>query len=158
MSWAELEWPELSPEFPEPRPGAAPERPQATVDIGARVVAAERRRAWAVKGCVLVGACFVGAGLWAEATGARVLGVALMAAGLLVAFALAAYVAWVFGPTWEQRQQHWAVLRWEGERRRWRDRERERYLMALGPRERERFRQTLTEADAAKARQIPPTG
>ena len=39
MSWAELEWPELSPQFPKPRPGVPPERPQAPEDIGARVAA-----------------------------------------------------------------------------------------------------------------------
>jgi hypothetical protein len=76
----------------------------------------------------------------------------------LIVFALAAYLAWAFGPTWEQRQQHWAVLRWEGEMRRWRDRERERYLLALAPRERERFRRALAEASAADARQSPSAG
>jgi hypothetical protein len=139
MAWAELGWPELSPEYPELRPTEAPQRPQAPEDIGERVAAAERRRARAVKRCALSGACLVGAGLWAEVAAQRVLGVVLMAAGLLVAFALAAYFAWAFGPTWEQRQQHWAVLRWERERRMWRDRERERYLASLTPRQRERF-------------------
>jgi hypothetical protein len=143
MSWAELGWPELSPAFPEPRPGAPPQRPEAPEDIGERVAAAERRRARAVKRCALTGSVLVGVGLWAEVADARALGVALMAVGLAAAFALAAYCAWAFGPTWEQRQQHWAVLRWERELRVWRERERERYLASLTPRQRERFRQAV---------------
>jgi hypothetical protein len=147
MSWAELGWPDLSPEYPEPRPTEAPQRPPAPEDIGERVAAAERRRARAVKRCTLAGACLAGAGLWAEVAALRALGVALMAAGLLVAFALAAYFAWAFGPTWEQRQQHWAVLRWERELRMWRDWERERYLASLTPQQRGRF---LRAVDAGK--------
>ncbi len=142
MSWTELGWPELT-DFPEPRPGQPPERPQAPEDIGERVEAAERRRARAVKRSALLGACLVGVGLWAEVEAQRALGVALMTLGLLIAFALGAYFAWAFGPTWEQRRQHWAVLHWERARRLWRDREREQYLAALTPRQRERFRQVV---------------
>jgi hypothetical protein len=145
MTWMELGWPELSAEFPEPRPGEPPQRPEAPEDIGTQVEAAERRRARAVKRCALAGTILVGLGLWAEVVGARALGVALMAVGLGVAFALAAYYAWAFGPAWEQRQQHWAVLRWEREIRLWRERERERYLASLTPRQRERFRQVVGE-------------
>jgi hypothetical protein len=90
-------------------------------------------------------------GLWAEVAAQRALGVALMAVGLLVAFALAAYFAWAFGPTWEQRQQHWAVLRWERERRMWRDRERERYLASLTPHQRERILRAVNAGKESRA-------
>lgn len=84
-------------------------------DIGARVRAAERRRAIGVKLCVLTGACLVAAGLATYAIashrGAAPLAtLILLALGLLVAFPLAALLALLLGPTWEQRQQHWQSL------------------------------------------------
>lgn len=137
MSWADLEWPNLSPEFPEPvmtRP--APQPPDVPDDVAERVRVAERRRAAGVRLCVLVGAglccaAFVvyavaartsGAGDAAAAGGASrapAVALALLGAGLAVAFPLAALAALWLGPTWEQRRQHWRFTRWQREYARW---------------------------------------
>lgn len=96
-------------------------------DIADRVRRAERRRGVAVQACVLAGAGLFLAGLlfYAASAPARgrasvgalaVLALGLMAAGVVVAFPLAALVALALGPTWEQRQQHWRLMRWERER------------------------------------------
>lgn len=39
----------------------------------------------------------------------------LLAMGLIVACVGGVAAAWFLGPTWEQRQQHWRLLKWERE-------------------------------------------
>lgn len=85
-------------------------------DIGARVRAAERRRATGVKLCILVGVGLVAAGLAVYAltphsAAAPLAALILLGAGLIVTFPVAALLALLLGPTWRQRQQHWRSLR-----------------------------------------------
>ena len=134
MSWAELEWPDLSlaPEaFPEPRPRTPPPpRPEAPPGVAERVRRAEVTRGIVVPLCFLMGgglAC-AGTALYGRAPGMTV---ALVAAGVVVAFVVSALATLRIGPTWEQRQQHWRLLRWEGEWRAWLARERAAYLAEL---------------------------
>ena len=135
MSWAELDWPDLSPAYPEPRPRSAPPpRPSVPVDIAAQVRTAERRRGVFVPVCALAGAALFGIGLalyHPSGTGFT-LALAIMGIGLVVAFVVPALVVLlVIGPHWRQRLQHLQLMRWERERRLWLARERERYLAAL---------------------------
>lgn len=160
MAWAELEWPDLSPEFPEPvvtRP--APERPDVPADIAERVLVAERRRAVGVKLCVLAGAALCCSGFAVYAVGARsgsggvggmdsvgrALALALLAAGLVVAFPVAALAALRLGPTWEQRRQHWAYEHWRQDYARWLAVQRQVYLDSLGEERRAAFARRLRE-------------
>lgn len=150
MSWAELDWPDLSPAFPEPRPASPPPpRPVVPLDIAEQVRNAEKRRGVFVPLCALAGAALLGAGLALY----RLAGsehshsfaaLALMGAGLIVAFVVPALVVLlVIGPKWQQRTQHLQLIRWEQERGRWRTRERDRYIMSLSPPQRELLQQTL---------------
>ena len=108
-----------------------PERPAVPDDIAAQVEAAERRRARGVKLCIAVGACLAGAGVYLYDRGGRVgwsyvAALALLGIGLIVACVGGAAAAWFLGPTWEQRQQHWRLLRWQREFAAWQARERTR--------------------------------
>lgn len=108
---------------------ASPERPAVPDDIGEQVEAAERRRAWGVQMCIAVGACLAGVGIYLYSRGGSaghyyVAALALLGAGLILACVGGAAVAWFLGPTWEQRQQHWQLLRWEREYAEWQARER----------------------------------
>lgn len=108
---------------------APPERPAAPDDIGERVEAAERRRAQGVRLCIAVGACLAGAGIFVYSRGGSagrwyVVALALLGVGLIVACVGGAAAAWFLGPTWEQRQQHWLLLRWEREYAEWQARKR----------------------------------
>ena len=158
MTWAELEWPDLSRELPEPVvTRAAPVRPDVPAEIGERVRAAERRRAVGVRVCVLVGAAlccaaFVvyaaymrGGGGGGEAGGAPAVMLALLAAGLVVAFPVAALAALRLGPTWEQRRQHWRYLHWREEYGRWLGVQRSVYVDSLSREQRALLARRLGE-------------
>lgn len=158
MAWMDLEWPDLSPAFSEPRvTRPAPERPDVPARIGEQVRAAERRRAIGVQLCVLGGVALSCAAFAVYAAGAHplvrasgrngavVAALALLATGLLVAFPLAALLALRLGPTWEQRQQHWRYLRWRQEYDRWLATQRRVYLSALPPAQRMEFSRLLRE-------------
>ena len=148
MSWAELDWPDLSPAYPEPHPHLAPPpRPPVPADIAAQVRIAERRRGVFVPVCALAGATLFGVGLALyrpSGTGfARALGI--MGLGLVVAFVVPALaVLLVIGPRWRQRLQHLQLMLWERERRLWLACERERYLAALSASQRNTLRDVLT--------------
>ena len=135
MSWAELDWPNLSPAYPEPHPRSAPPpRPPVPVDIAAQVRTAERRRGVFVPLCALAGAALFGVGLvlYQPSGQAFTRALAIMGVGLLVAFVVPALaVLLVIGPHWRQRLQHLQLMRWERERRLWLASERERYFSAL---------------------------
>jgi hypothetical protein len=135
ISWAELDWPDLSPTYPEPHPrSASPPRPPVPADIAAQVRTAERRRGVFVPVCALAGATLFGIGLALyQPSGTGVTrALAIMGIGLVVAFVVPAFaVLLVIGPHWSQRLQHLQLMRWERERRLWLARERERYLVAL---------------------------
>jgi hypothetical protein len=152
MTWAALDWPDLSPAFPAPQPSAQPARPDVPAEIGERVRRAEWRRGRFVPLCVLAGVALFAAGLAVYAAAPQpertpALALALMLAGLLVATLLPALVVLlVIGPSWEQRQQHLRLLRWERERAAWLARERARYLAALTEEQRAAFRRALAEA------------
>lgn len=103
---------------------APPERPLVPDDIGAQVEAAERRRAWGVRVCIAAGACLAGVGIYLYSRGGSAgrlyaASLALLGMGLIVACVGGAAAAWFLGPTWEQRQQHWRVLRWQRECAEW---------------------------------------
>ncbi len=153
MSWAELDWPDLSPAFPEPHPlSSRPPRPPVAEDIAAQVRRAERRRAIFVPSSALVGAALftVGLLLYRAALveqGSSVAALAVMGAGLLVAFVVPALVVLLLiGPNWRQRTQHWQLIRWERERRRWLAFERERYIATLPLPQRAMLRRALAIA------------
>jgi hypothetical protein len=147
MSWAELDWPNLSPTYPEPRPRSAPPpRPPVPLDIAAQVRRAERRRGVFVPICALAGAALFGVGLalYRPSSTGFTLALAVMGLGLLVAFVVPALaVLLVIGPHWRQRLQHLQLMRWERERRLWLTRERERYLVALSAPQRNALRNIL---------------
>lgn len=144
MAWADLDWPNLPPEFPEPRPSPAPQHPDVPAGIGEQVQRAERRRGIFVPLCILTGSAVfcAGVGIYRFALGGQTAGeagpaptaiaVLLMLAGLLIATLVPALVVLlVIGPSWRQRQQHLALLRYQRERREWLSRERQRYLASL---------------------------
>jgi len=147
MSWAELEWPDLSPKYPEPHLRSAPPlRPPVPVDIAAQVRTAERRRGVFVPVCALAGAALFGVGLaiYRPSGQGFTLALAIMGIGLLVAFVVPALaVLLVIGPHWRQRIQHLQLMRWERERRLWRASERERYLATLSPPQRDTLRHAI---------------
>lgn len=170
MSWAELEWPDLSPGFPEPvvtRP--APPRPDVPPDIAERVRVAERRRAVGVKLCLLAGALLCCASFTVYAAAARSFGgvagaaggapsvaLVLLATGLATAFPLAAVAALLLGPTWGQRRQHWRLERWQREHARWLDIQRAVYVDSLPPQRRPELLRRLREcAERAAPRSTP---
>lgn len=154
MTWAALDWPDLTPAFPAPHPATpTPPRPDVPWDIEERVRRAEVTRGIVVPLCMLAGLLLVcaGAALFARAphAGGRppLVTLLLLGLGVLVAFPLPALATLlVIGPTWRQRQQHFALIRWEAERRAWRERERARYLDALPVERREPFLAALDEA------------
>jgi hypothetical protein len=86
--------------------GEAPPRPPISADVPARIERAEQRRGRAVKSLLLVGSLTFAAGLIPSAVG-----LFLLFAGLLTVFPLAALAAFLVGPTWQQRQDHWRLLR-----------------------------------------------
>jgi len=154
MAWADLDWPDLSPDFPEPQPHPAPPRPAVPADIAGQVRRAERRRGVFVPLCVLAGALILCAGLaiyhiaadhrQPVQTPAVTLG--LILAGLLIATLVPALVVLlIIGPTWRQRQQHLALMSWQRARREWLAQERPQYLASLDEVSRERFLQALRE-------------
>jgi hypothetical protein len=153
MSWSDLGWPDRSPEFPAPQLGTPPPlRPDAPDDIAAQVRRAEQRRGVVVPLCVLAGVVFLCAGIFlysgsrhgsstAQTPAAAIL---LIAAALVTAFPLPALlVLLVIGPTWRQRQQHLALVRWQRVHAAWLARERQRYLASLPEDRRQRFLQTI---------------
>lgn len=152
MTWAALDWPDLSPAFPAPEPQPPPARPDVPAEIGERVRRAEWRRGRFVPLCVLAGGALFTAGLAVYAAAPRpehapALAIALMLTGVLVATLLPALVVLlVIGPSWEQRQQHLRLLRWERERATWLARERAHYVAALTGEQRDAFRRALAEA------------
>lgn len=155
MTWAELDWPDLSPALPEPRPTTpAPPRPDVPADVAERVRRAEVTRGVVVPLCMISGLLLVcvAAALFARqphpAGAPQPVPLALLALGLIVAFPLPALATLlVIGPMWRQRQQHFALLRWQSELSAWRERERARYLAALPADDRGRL---LAALDAAK--------
>ncbi|MGO8946852.1 MAG: hypothetical protein ACLQUY_04125 [Ktedonobacterales bacterium] len=148
MSWEDFEWPNLSPGFPVPEPlRQQPPKPRVPGDIEARVAHAEHRRSLLVHLCLGLGTLFFAGGLViftrVGVAPATAVAWALLGFGLLALFPLAALVALVIGPTWQQRQEHWQLLHWQSERRRWLNGERERYLASLPPSSRQAFRDVL---------------
>lgn len=158
MSWAELDWPDLSPAYPEPHPlSAPPPRPPVPMDIAAQVRTAERRRGVFVPVCALAGAALfsVGLALYRPSGKGFTPALAFMGLGLLVAFVVPALtVLLVIGPHWRQRLQHLQLMRWERKRRLWCAEERERYLAALSAPHRNALRDAL-DALAAE-RELSP--
>src|SRR5690242_9362285 len=110
MSWAELDWPDLSPAYPEPHPRSVPPpRPSVPADIAAQVRSAERRRGVFVPVCALAGVALFGVGLALYHPSGRGFSPALavMGLGLVVAFVVPALaVLLVIGPHWQQRLHH----------------------------------------------------
>lgn len=156
MAWVDLDWPDLSPDFPEPQPRPAPPRPPVPDDIAEQVRRAEQRRGVFVPLCVLIGTLVLcaGLGVYHIATGygrpsatlaaTPSAALALILVGLLGATLVPALtVLLVIGPTWSQRQQHLALTRWQRARREWLAQERQRYLARLDGASRERFVQAL---------------
>jgi hypothetical protein len=158
MSWAELDWPDLSPAYPEPHPRSAPPpRPPVPADIAAQVRTAERRRGVFVPVCALAGAALFGIGLvlYRPSSQGFMFALAFMGLGLVVAFVVPALaVLLVIGPHWQQRLQHLQLMRWERERRLWLAYERERYLAALPAPQRKAFRHTLATEPERLARHL----
>jgi hypothetical protein len=162
VSWSDLGWPDRSPDFPAPQPGTPPPpRPDAPADIAEQVHRAEQRRGVVVPLCVLAGSALLCSGLFlysgsrhssstAQTPAAVIL---LIAAALVVAFPLPALlVLLVIGPTWRQRQQHLALVRWQRAHVAWLARERQRYLASLPEGVRLRLLHTLD----ASALATPP--
>lgn len=156
MSWADVDWPDLGPEFPEPRPAPPPVQPDVPTDIAEQVRRAELRRGIFVPLCILVGSAIfcAGVGLYQAALPSRQTGETsldptvvawlLILAGVLIATLLPALVVLlIIGPSWRQRQQHLALLRYERERRAWLARERQRYLASLPDEVRKQLRAAL---------------
>lgn len=146
MTWTDLDWPDLSLRFPEPRPTSAPlPRPDVPVEVAERVHRAEVTRGVVAPLCMLAGAALSCAGLIvysaaAERTGrSPVATLLLLLAGVMVAFVAPAVATLRIGPTWEQRQQHWRLQQWETQRRAWLARERAAYIATLPPHLRESF-------------------
>ncbi len=151
MSWTDLDWPDLSPDLPVPQPASEPPPPPEDVpeDIALCVERAERRRARGVKRLVLCGALVAAAGVALYAGTPHGTGPAapavlvLFGAGFALAFPGAALAALWLGPTWTQRQQHYRLLRWRGERRAWLARERARYLGGLSDEQQRELRRRI---------------
>jgi hypothetical protein len=147
MSWAALDWPNLSPDYPEPQTlSPPPSRPPVPLDIAAQVRTAEQRRGVLVPICALAGAALLGVGLalYRISGPEYTFALASMGAGLLVAFVVPALaVLLVIGPHWRQRIQHLELIRWERERRLWYARERARYLATLSPLQRDALGRAL---------------
>lgn len=164
MSWADLDWPDLSrvlPELAEPRPrDTPPPRPDVPADIGARVTRAERTRGIVVPLCALAGCVLVGAAALATRTTpshAPALALALILAALVAGFVGPALVVLlVIGPSWTQRRQHLALQLWQRDLRRWRAAERARYLASLAPEQRERLLRALATLPPEPDRASPP--
>lgn len=159
MRWAELDWPNLSPSFPEPASTIPePPRPHVPLDVAERVRRAEVTRGIVVPLCMLAGLLLVCAAavLFARTSHAAghppLIPLALLTLGVVVAFPLPALATLlVIGPTWRQRQQHFALLRWQSDRRAWLLRERALYLAALPASDRERFLAALESAKPSRA-------
>ena len=154
MTWAELEWPALPAEFPQPVISTPPPaRPALPADIAARVQRGEVRRGRAVYATVALGALLLIVAIAVslrlpERPATHALHVlALVAIGALpfITFLTAALLALILGPNWEQRQQHWQLQRWERTRRVWLASQRAAYLAALSPALRARVEQAIRQ-------------
>ncbi len=154
MTWAELEWPALPAEFPQPVISTPPPaRPALPADIAARVQRGEVRRGRAVYATVALGALLLIAAIAVSLRlperptthALRVLALVGIGALPLVTFLTAALLALFLGPNWEQRQQHWQLQRWERARRVWLAGERAAYLAALSPALRARVEQAIRQ-------------
>jgi len=164
MTWTELDWPDLSPHFPEPQPATLPPpRPEVPARVAERVHRAEVTRGIVVPLCVLAGAGLVCAGLAVyrgapSGGGARapLAALLLLLAGIVVAFAVPALATLRIGPTWEQRQQHWRLQQWELERRAWLAREQAIYIAALPSYLREPFHRALTSSPPIESGEAAP--
>lgn len=159
MSWTELEWPDLSPLYPEPHPlSSPPSRPPVPVDIAAQIRLAEQRRGVFTPVSALVGAALfaVGLALYRASSGGHERSIAalvFMGAGVFVAFVVPALAVLLFiGPHWRQRTQHLQLTRWDSEYRRWLANERQRYIATLPTQQRAMLRQALA------AHSSPPIG
>lgn len=169
MAWADLEWPDLSPAFPQPRPAPAPPRPNVPAGIAAQVERAERRRGVFVPLCALAGAALFCSGVGVYHFSAAIghaagetslaptpLALAVMMVGLLVATLVPALVVLlVIGPSWRQRQQHLALIGWERERREWLARERQRYLASLSEATRRQLLAQIREREPGEDNCLP---
>ncbi len=154
MTWAELEWPELPEEFPQPVISTPPPaRPTVPADSATRVQRGEVRRGRAVYTTVALGALLLIAAIAVSLRlperptthALRVLALVGIGALPLVTFLTAALLALFLGPNWEQRQQHWQLQRWERARRVWLAGERAAYLAALSPALRARVEQAIRQ-------------
>ncbi|SRR5260221_395053 len=154
MTWAELEWPELPEEFPQPVISTPPPaHPLVPADIAARVQRGEVRRGRAVYATIALGALLLIAAIAVSLrlperpTTHALRALALVAIGALpfATFLTAALLALFLGPNWEQRQQHWQLQRWERARRVWLAGERAAYLAALSPALQARVEQAIRQ-------------
>src|SRR5258706_4415965 len=110
MTWAELDWPELPEEFPQPVISTPlPARPTVPADIAARVQRGEVRRGRAVYATVTLGALLLIAAIAVSLRlperptthALRVLALVAISALPLVTFLAAALLALFLGPNWE---------------------------------------------------------
>jgi hypothetical protein len=149
MSWEDFEWPDLSPRFPTPLASRRPpERPVVPAGIGVDIANAERRRKRLVLLCLWTGLLIFVAGILLQPPAggghrSTPLGLGLLTLGLLLLFPVAALLAFISGPFWGQRQDHWRLLHWQSAYLSWLTGERDRYLASLAPEDRETLRQIL---------------
>lgn len=145
MTWADLAWPDLAPDFPEPSPSEPPPPfpEDAPPRIADEVARRERNRALAVQSAVAAGAVLACGGIGAYGRAPLAVTAELLGAALAVGAVGSAALALLVGPNWRQRRQHYALVAWERDRAAWLARERARYLSSLPPQQQARLHDAL---------------